>query len=110
MTIKSQEFHAAMFGIYQRAKADVGYNATRFLQMLDENGGLETAQILLHASGVSEGYTALWERGRLDLTVEALVIDPEWRELFTPEELHVARKRLTDYEYDFDRASRTAEA
>jgi hypothetical protein len=28
---------------------------------------------------VSEGCTALWERGRLDLTVEALIHDnPQW--------------------------------
>ena len=101
MTIKSQQFHSAMFGIYQRAKAEVGYNATRFLQMLDEHGGLETARILLHAPGVSEGYTALWERKRLDLTVEALVIEPEWRDLFTADELAVARKRLLQYEFAF---------
>ena len=38
--------------------------------MLHEHRGLETARILLHASSVSEGYVALWERKRLDLTVE----------------------------------------
>jgi hypothetical protein len=28
-------------------------------------------------------YSALWERGRLDLTVEALILKGEWKELFT---------------------------
>lgn len=42
--------------------------------MLHEHGGLQTARILIHAATVSEGYTALWERG-LDLTVEALIHD-----------------------------------
>jgi len=35
--------------------------------------GLQTSRILLHASAVSEGYTALWQRWRLDLTGEALI-------------------------------------
>jgi hypothetical protein len=48
----------------------------------------------------SSGYTALWERNRLDLTVEALVTEnPEWWELFTPAELERARKRLGEYRY-----------
>jgi len=47
---------------------------------------------------VSEGYTALWERGRLDLTVEALIHDnPQWHPLFTPEELDICTERLTQY-------------
>jgi hypothetical protein len=55
---------------------------------------------LLHSITVSEGYTALWERGRLDLTVEALILEPQWHELFTEEEREIARKRLRDYGYD----------
>jgi hypothetical protein len=49
---------------------------------------------------VSEGYTALWERGRLDLTVEALIHDnPQWHPLVTPEKLDICTERLTQYEY-----------
>jgi hypothetical protein len=92
-----QRFDAAMMNIYHRARKEAGYNATRYLQMLHDQGGLGTAQTLLHARQVSEGYTALWERKRLELTVEALVLQPEWRELFTPEELDIARQRLQQY-------------
>lgn len=91
------EFNGRMHGIYRRAKTEASYNASRFLQMLDENGGLGTAKILLHSDQVSDGYTALWERGRLDLTVEALVLEPGWEALFTEEELKTARKRLNQY-------------
>lgn len=94
------EFDTEMLGIYQRALSEAKYKATRFLQMLDKHRGLETARILLHAATVSEGYTALWERGRLDLTVEALIHDnPKWHPLFTPEELAICSKRLKDYGY-----------
>lgn len=97
-----REFHAAMARIYTRAKAEAGYNATRYLQMVSQMGGLATARQLLHASGVSEGFTHLWERGRLDLTVEALVLQPDWSGLFTSGELVVARDRLTSYGFEVE--------
>ncbi len=37
-------FDSAMFKLYKRAKRKAGYNATRYLQMLDEHRGLETAR------------------------------------------------------------------
>jgi hypothetical protein len=98
-------FDAAMMEIYTRAKDEAGYNATRYLQMLHELRGLETARTLINAAQPSEGYTALWERGRLDLTVEALVLRQEWRQLFEGEAglLEKARRRLQDYGYTPDR-------
>jgi len=41
-------FRRAMIQIYKRAKCEAGYNAIRFLSMVAENGGLETARTLLH--------------------------------------------------------------
>lgn len=95
------QFDEAMMRIYVRAKTEVGYNATRYLQMLHDRRGLETARLLVLADQPSEGYTALWERRRLDLTVEALVLQPEWQPLFAqePELLERARSRLSDYGY-----------
>lgn len=95
-----KRFDAAMMDVYRRAKAEVGYIATRYFQMLSEHRGIETARILLRANGESEGFTALWERGRLDLSVEALIYDhSEYHSLFTPEEREMARKRLQKYRY-----------
>jgi hypothetical protein len=94
-----QRFDAAMLNVYRRALKECRYNATRFLQMLYDHRGLETARILLHASDVSDGYVALWERKRLDLTVEAVVLAEEWRPLFTDQEREIARKRLAEYGY-----------
>jgi hypothetical protein len=92
------EFEEAMFTIYQRALSEAGYKATRFLAMLNEEGGIATASRLIHAAKVSEGYTALWERGHLDLTVEALIMDNEkWHTLFSSEDLEICAARLTAY-------------
>jgi hypothetical protein len=93
-------FDEAMLQIYQRALSETNYKATRFLQMLHDHRGLETARILLHSPNVSEGYTALWQRRRLDLTVEAVIHDnAEWHPLFTQEELDICKQRLIDYQY-----------
>src|SRR5436190_24360490 len=93
------QFNEAMLEIYRRAKAEASYNATRFLSMVVERGGLETARYLLHAATVSEGYTALWERKRLDLTVEAMILRPEWQALFSDVERRIAVNRLREYGY-----------
>lgn len=95
-------FHEAMLEIYERARTECHYKASRFLQMVGEKGGLETARYLLHAPGLSEGFTALWECKRLDLTVEAYVLKPRWQGLFTQDELVIARKRLSDLGYKGD--------
>ena len=100
MSSLERRFDAAMLEIYRRAKLEANYNASRYFQMLSEHRGVETARILLNASAVSEGYTTMWELGRLDLTVEALIHDHcEYHELFSDDEIATARRRLQDYRY-----------
>jgi len=92
-------FNDAMLDIYKRAKRETRYNARIFLGMVVDRGGLSTARYLLNATTVSDGYRALWQRGRLDLTVEALVLEPEWQPLFSLTELKIAVDRLQQYGY-----------
>ena len=101
-----RRFNDAMLDVYRRAKSEASYNATRFLGMVTEMGGYEAARTLIHASTVSEGYTALWERRRLDLTVEAVILQPEWRDLFSELEREIARRRLAEYGYDLGSSGR----
>jgi hypothetical protein len=95
-----EEFHRAMVNIYNRARNEAGYVATRYIQMVAEHGGVATARILINAEKPSDGYIALWERGRLDITVEALVQDSKWSPLFDPGEIEKARQRLRSYNYN----------
>jgi hypothetical protein len=71
--------------------------------MLSDIGGLETAKRLVRSSNASDGYVALWERGRLDLSVEAVVVLPRWTGLFSDEEVEAARSRLESYGFDVER-------
>lgn len=95
-------FANAMTQVFHRAKREAGYTATRFAQMLGEHGAVRTAKMLLHAKVVSEGFSALWEAKRLDLTVEYLVLRPEFRDLFDDDELAIARARLLDFGLDIN--------
>lgn len=94
------EFHQAMLRIYHQAKKHCNYNATRFYQMVNEKGGLAAARVLLASQEPQSGLTTLLECGRLDLSMEALVIDPRFEPLFSEEEREAARERLVAYGYE----------
>jgi hypothetical protein len=83
---------------YLRAKT-LGYTATEFFHMLNTMRGVQTAKTLINKPR-STGYTRLWEMGHLELTVEAIVVDnPEFHELFEPDEIQRARSRLVENGY-----------
>lgn len=69
-------------------------NATRFIQMVANQGGLATARQLLWSDQVSDGFETLRRHGRLDLSVEAYVLKKEFADLFTDEDRQGARDRL----------------
>ena len=94
------QFHHAMLGIYDAGlKLKPIYRAVYFLRMVNEYGGKEAADRLLATGKPSKGFTDLWLRGpdALRLSVEYLVLQKPWRELFLPTQLEVARKRLVEY-------------
>ena len=93
-------FEAAMYQVWRRAKDECGYNASYFFQMLEERGGLATAKALLAKNTLSSGYTELWMRRRLDITVECVVLSNAFRHLFTDEERSTARRRLIESGFD----------
>ena len=97
--VLERSFHKAMVRVYDRAKSEAGYNATRFIQMVAEQGGVAAARVLIGSKVPSDGFVALWQARRLDLTVEALILEPKWFGLFTAPEREAARQRLRDYGY-----------
>lgn len=76
------------------------YNPGYFARMVAERGALGAAKALLQASDVSEGFTRLYllqaQHGPhvMQHCVEAIVLKPQHRGLFAPEELDVAQQRL----------------
>ena len=89
-------FHHEMLGTYKEALERCDYRAIRYLQAVNEKGGLRAAKDLLRSPRYPEGLTTLWECGCLDISLEALAVEAPWRKLFTEDELAVAQKRLED--------------
>jgi hypothetical protein len=58
--------------------------------MLAQYGPLETSRKLLAAPAVSDGFAELWERGPMDFTVEAAVVEPQFVGLFAEHEIDLA--------------------
>lgn len=96
------QFHQEMLNIYHRAREETSFTPLGFLQLVNNRGGLEAARKLINSNHPSEGYTKLWELGRLDLSVEAFVVKSEkFHQLFTTDELEKCKRRLRDYEYRY---------
>ena len=95
-----RRFKAGLLEAYDILNRELDYRPTYFLQMVQgSESGAEVAKRLLAKEGLSDGFVRLWEEGRLDLSLEAYVLEPEFAPLFTDDELAVARQRLVDCRY-----------
>jgi hypothetical protein len=103
-------FHDAMLEVFNRAgeatrrrRADGsiarGYWANYFLRGVRRHGGPDYARQLLRAKGTTVGFQRLKDEGRLDLTMEALVLRPEFVTLFSVEDRRTAARRLKEAGY-----------
>ncbi|MBI2816865.1 MAG: HNH endonuclease [Acidobacteria bacterium] len=89
-----------LYESYEETKRELKYNAARFLQQLRKRGGLEVAKRILAKkaeSGKTKGFLTLADAGRLDLSVEAIALMPQFRQLFSANEIAVAEERLGDF-------------
>lgn len=93
------ELHRAMLRIYDESKA-IGYTPSKFRQMVANEGGLQTAKKLIGSEQLSDGFAKLAQLGRLDLTVEALVLQKKYRPFFTDTELEIAKERLVQLGFE----------
>jgi len=99
------DFTNALIDAYRRSGEETGYWARRFLAAVRRHGGLSTAKRMLkpRTAGQRAGLDTLLEAGRPDLTIEAIILRPEYRGLFTEAELATAEQRLGDYARRSDR-------
>jgi 5-methylcytosine-specific restriction protein A len=93
-----EQFHHAVMSGNEKAKK-LGYNATYFQRMIDQYGSLETAKRLLAKQEIQQGLMTLCELGCLDESIEALVIQERFHDLFTEAEISEATRRLDELGY-----------
>jgi hypothetical protein len=88
-----EKFHEAMINLCISAAQEcdcLPISLSVFISL----GGVQTAKNLLAGHIEQSGLFLLSEHGRLDLSVESLVLEEEYLELFEPQELSEARRRL----------------
>jgi len=82
-----------------REMMTLGYKPQAFITMMITDGTVNAVKKLINSSKIPDGFVKLWEMNRLDLSVENIIQEIEWEELFTEDERNKAKKRLKDYGY-----------
>ncbi len=77
-----------------RLSRELGYHPTVFADMVNTLGALATAKKLVKTSAVQSGFKSLLKLGRLDLSMEAIMLEEIFIPLFTENELIAAKWRL----------------
>lgn len=70
------------------AEKDYGCKMTRFVQTIERFGIVRTVQEILRKGRLSDCFGQLLEEGRLDLTMEAVIVKSTYAQLFTDEEVN----------------------
>ena len=71
------------------------------MRPVEPGDAMKTAHRSLSGSRVSDGFGILADKGHLELSLEALVVDKRFTALFTDEEANNALMRLLDAGYRF---------
>lgn len=98
-SILEERFHDSMLDIFWLAGRATGYWANYFLRGVRNKGGVTEARDLLRKTGTSPGFERLKAERRLDLSMEAIVIKPEYASLFSAQDIETAQQRLDDVGY-----------
>ena len=91
-----QKFIAALSAAREKADA-LGVR----IRPVEPEEALKHARRILSGRRLSDGFNQLQAKGRLDLSLEALVIDRRFTSLFTDEEANEALTRLLEAGYRF---------
>lgn len=73
---------------------ELGYFPGDFVGMLNREGGVLLAKRLVKTLELQAGLMKLASMGRLDLSIESLMLQPQFRSLFTKQELVAAEGRI----------------
>jgi len=95
-------YHSRCVRLIPDVQDVVRYRPNRFSEMIGSTGveAVGATKTLIHNQKPSETFQNLAVEGRLDLTVEAIIVEErEWRDIFTEDDRNAARERLTKYGY-----------
>ena len=77
-----------------RESITLGYDPTRFTDMLNTWGGVGVAKRLVASGEIQDGIKKIVAMGHPELSMESIMLEPRFATLFTAGELEAARWRL----------------
>jgi hypothetical protein len=92
-SMAAEKFHEDLINLYTSAVQSCNCQPISISSVVAQ-GGVPAAKKYLANSTVRSGLFPLSEYGRIDLSVESLVLRAEYRGLFEPIEIQEAEKRL----------------
>lgn len=101
MATLEKQFEEELIKKCEIAQKQCGYRPTRFLQTISKFGGVKTAKEILRKGKVSDGFEMLQQAGLTELTMEAMIIDKKYGELFTDDEVNSCYELLCEHGYYF---------
>lgn len=84
----------------------LGIRTARVRKQAQEHGALATAKRCLGGRQCSDGFRELAVKGKLECSLEAMVLENKWGSLFTDEEANEALTRLMEAGYGFLRGKK----
>jgi hypothetical protein len=93
---RAARFEADLRALFPEWRRTVGLGQGRLPQMISARTAVGAAQQLLMSPDLSPGFIRLRDGGRLDLTVERLILRRKHGSLFTAAQRGVARRKLVE--------------
>ena len=93
------EFQKVLLEKCKEAEEKCGARCKRLANNIEKYGAVKTAKEIIRKSNVSDGFDALEKAGRLDLSMEAVVVDNRFGELFTDDEVNYCFEVLCECGY-----------
>jgi len=78
-----------------KMKEEYKYNPTELRRMISEHGTVNAVKRLINNPNLSYGFKKLCMLKALHLSLEAIILENDWKELFTEEERKIAKRKLT---------------
>ena len=92
-SLLQEQFEARVRAAVQECHS-LGYHPTRFEQMLDQADAVSLAKRMVVSGELQSGLKKLKEMNRIDLSVESIMLEPQFCDLFTRQEIQAADWRL----------------
>jgi hypothetical protein len=96
---ENMDFEKRVWSAIDIMKEEYDFTPTVLIKMINDHGAVEAVKRLINNLKPSSGYTKLWELKALNLSMEAIILEEEWKAIFSEDERKKAKKRLSEYGY-----------